>query len=121
MFKLSQASLKTMEGVNPELVKVVKRAIEITEVDFKVGEGLRTIERQKMLVKEGKSKTLNSRHLTGHAVDLWALKDGKVSWDKELYYKIAKAMKESAEELGVDIRWGGDFKSFFDGPHFELE
>lgn len=119
-FNLGQRSKDRLKGVDERLVKVVERAIELTEIDFTVLEGLRTPERQKQLVSEGFSQTLKSKHLTGHAVDLGALVNGTVSWDKEHYHMIAKAMKKSAEELKINIRWGGDFKSFFDGPHFEL-
>ena len=119
-FSLGQRSKDRLKGVDERLVKVVERAIELTEIDFTVLEGLRTPERQKQLVNEGFSQTLKSKHLTGHAVDLGALVNGAVSWDKEHYHTISKAMKKSAEELKINIRWGGDFKSFFDGPHFEL-
>ena len=121
MFKLSHKSLDKLKGVDEELVAVVKRAIELTEVDFGISEGVRDIERQRKLVNEGKSQTIKSKHLIGRAVDVFAYVDGGVSWDKEHYYTIAKAFKLAAEELNVAIRWGGDFKSFFDGPHFELE
>jgi peptidoglycan L-alanyl-D-glutamate endopeptidase CwlK len=100
-------------------VRVVKRAIEITEVDFTVIEGLRTRERQKELVASGASQTMNSRHLTGHAVDLAAWV-GEIRWDWPLYHKIAEAMKHAAAEDGIHIEWGGDWKSFRDGPHFQL-
>jgi peptidoglycan L-alanyl-D-glutamate endopeptidase CwlK len=119
-FALGQRSRERLKGVDDRLVKVVERAIEITEVDFTVLEGLRTPERQKQLVNEGFSQTLKSKHLTGHAVDLGALVNGVVSWDKEPYYKIEKAMKQAAQELNIKVRWGGDFKSFFDAPHWEL-
>lgn len=119
-FKLSQRSRDKLNGVDARLVRLVERAIEITEVDFAVTEGFRTPERQKELVSKGFSQTLKSKHLTGHAVDLAAFVDGKVSWEKPFYYKIADAMKKAAEEQQVAMRWGGDFKSFFDGPHFEL-
>lgn len=119
-FALGSRSKERLVGVDPRLIKVVERAIELTEVDFTVLEGLRTPERQKQLVSEGFSQTLKSKHLTGHAVDLGAFINGVVSWDKQHYFKIADAMKKSAEELKINIRWGGDFKSFFDGPHFEL-
>lgn len=119
-YKLSNRSLKRLQGVHPDLVLVVKRAIEITKVDFTVLEGLRTLERQKKLVKQGASKTTNSRHLTGHAVDLGAYVDGGVSWHWPLYHKIADAMFFAAGELGIDIEWGGDWSSFPDGPHFQL-
>lgn len=135
-FKLSKRSLKALEWVHPDLVKVVQRAIELTEVDFVVTEGLRTKERQAELFKAGASQTMNSRHLTGHAVDLAAWVDGRVDWSWPLYLKLAEAMKQSAEELGVVVRWGGTWthlqdvkapiaaadlhKRFPDGPHFEL-
>lgn len=117
MYKLSAKSLHRLDGVHPDLVAVVKRAIEITEQDFSVLEGVRSYSRQEMLVKEGKSQTMNSRHLTGHAVDLVPF---PVSWDWTYFYPIADAMKDAAQELGVDLEWGGDWKSFKDGPHFQL-
>jgi peptidoglycan L-alanyl-D-glutamate endopeptidase CwlK len=120
MFKLSAKSLSRLEGVHPDLVKVVHRAIENSTVDFAVLEGLRTPERQQQLVKAGASLTLKSRHLTGHAVDLGAIVGGQVRWDWPLYYKIAEAMKDAARDLKVPITWGGDWTMFKDGPHFEL-
>ena len=121
-FKLSQKSLDKLEGVHEDLVEIVKMAITRSDVDFTVGEGLRTVERQKQLVAEGKSKTMLSRHLTGHAVDLWAIDPltKKVSWDAKLYNSIADAMIESAAILGIPLRWGGTFKGFADLVHFEL-
>lgn len=116
-YKLSFRSRQRLSGVHPDLVAVVHRAIEITEQDFSVIEGIRNIERQKQLVKNGDSKTLNSRHLTGHAVDLAPY---PLSWDWEYFYPIADAMKAAAEELDVALEWGGDWKSFPDGPHFQL-
>jgi peptidoglycan LD-endopeptidase CwlK len=119
-YRLGRTSLSRLAGVHPDLVRVVKRAITLTDVDFTVLEGLRTLARQEQLVAAGASKTMNSRHLTGHAVDLGALVDGKVRWDWPLYHKIADAMKEAAQLEGVRIEWGGDWKSFPDGPHFQL-
>ena len=116
-YTLGKRSVENLSGVHPDLVAVVKRAIEITEQDFSVIEGIRNINRQRELVKAGKSTTLNSRHLTGHAVDIapWP-----ISWDWEYFYPIADAMKQAAEELEVDLEWGGDWKSFPDGPHYQL-
>lgn len=119
-FKLSQRSKDNLDGVHEDLVRVVERAIRTTPVDFMVIEGMRTRERQVKLVQAGASQTMNSRHLTGHAVDLAAYVGGEVRWDWPLYHKIAAAMKESAEDLDVEITWGGDWGSFPDGPHFEL-
>lgn len=117
-FSLGPKSRQKLQGVHPDLVAVVERAIRITEKDFTVLEGLRTPERQRQLVAEGKSKTLNSRHLTGHAVDIapWP-----ISWEHEDFYPLADAMKQAADDLGVQIVWGGDWKSFVDMPHFELD
>lgn len=118
--KLNDRSEKLLVGVHPDLVRVVRRAAEITTIDFVVTEGLRTLARQKQLVAAGASKTMKSRHLTGHAVDLAAVVGGKVRWDWPLYANLADAMKRAAIELGVPLEWGGDWKSFKDGPHFQL-
>ena len=119
-FKLGKRSLSNLEGVHPDLIKVVKRAIELTQVDFTVIEGLRTKERQAQLLKEKKTTTLNSRHLTGHAVDIVAWVDGTVSWDWKHYYILEKAVKQAAKELKIPIEWGGDWKTFKDAPHWQL-
>lgn len=121
MFKLGKRSIERLQGVHPDLVRVVERAIELSTVDFTVLEGLRTPERQQTLVASGASQTLNSRHITGHAVDLGAWVDNQVDWSWPLYAKIANAMKAAANELGVAILWGGDWRTFKDGPHFELD
>lgn len=120
-FNLSLRSRMRLRGVHPDLVRVVERALNITEVDFTVTEGLRTAARQKELVAAGASQTMKSRHLTGHAVDLAALVAGQVRWDWPLYEKIAYAMKEAAIDLNVPVVWGGDWKTLKDGPHFELD
>ena len=119
-YKLGMRSKRRLKGLHPDLVAVVKRAIELTEIDFTVLEGMRSVSRQRELVNKGASTTMNSRHLTGHGVDLGALVNGKVRWDWPLYHKIADAMKQAAQEKGVDLEWGGDWKSFPDGPHFQL-
>ena len=121
MFKLGKKSIERLQGVHPDLVRVVERAIDLTTVDFTVLEGLRSPERQQTLVASGASQTLNSRHITGHAVDLGAWVDNQVDWSWPLYTKIANAMKAAATELGIPIVWGGDWKTFKDGPHFELD
>lgn len=119
-FKLGQKSLDRLAGVHPELVACVKRAIELSTVDFAVLEGVRSKARQEQLVAAGASQTMNSRHLTGHAVDLGAMVSGTVRWDWPLYFKVADAMKKAAAELSVPLEWGGDWKKFKDGPHFQL-
>ncbi len=119
-YKLSNRSLKRLQGVHPDLVRVVKRAIEITTIDFTVVEGLRTMERQRELKRTGATTTLRSRHLTGHAVDLAPYVDGKVSWDWTYYYVLEKAIKQAAKDEGVELDWGGDWPKFPDGPHWQL-
>ena len=119
-FVLSARSLQRLSGVHPDLVAVVKRAIAISGIDFVVLEGVRSVARQKELFDAGASKTMNSRHITGHAVDLGALVGGEVRWDWPLYAKIALAVKSAAVQAGVPVEWGGDWKSFKDGPHFQL-
>jgi len=134
-----------MEGVHPDMVKVVHRAIELTETDFGVTEGLRTVERQRTLVASGASKTMNSRHITGHAVDLVAYIGTQIRWDFGLYYNLAAAMRAASKELDIPVVWGGcwhllhktddldaavaDYvarkkrqggRALLDGPHFEL-
>lgn len=119
-FQLGKRSLQRLEGVHPDLVKVVKRAITITPIDFTVLEGLRTEEQQRENVRKGVSQTMKSRHLTGHAVDVVPLVNGDVSWDWKHYYPLAEAMKTAASQLGISIEWGGDWKTLKDGPHFQL-
>jgi len=119
-YNLSKKSRDRLAGVHPDLVKVVERAIEITEIDFAVLEGVRSKTRQEQLVKAGASQTVRSRHLTGHAVDLGAYVAGSVRWDWPLYHKLAVAVKQAAAELQVPIEWGGDWTTFKDGPHWQL-
>jgi peptidoglycan L-alanyl-D-glutamate endopeptidase CwlK len=129
-FSLSARSLKALEGVHPDLVRVVKRAIQITEQDFLVTEGVRTPERQRELYAQGRSKpgrkvtwTLVSNHFVkadgfGHAVDLCPF---PVDWsDTAKFAAIAKAMKKAAMLEKVAIIWGGSWRSSPDSPHFEL-
>ncbi|MGX2973736.1 M15 family metallopeptidase [Ursidibacter arcticus] len=128
-FKFGERSEKNLQGVKSELVKVVRLALTKCNIDFAVIEGVRTKERQAELFKKGASKTMNSRHLTGHAVDLAPIVGGQIPWnDKAKFKDIAKAMFQAAKELNVTIRWGGDWNEngktederFYDGPHFEL-
>jgi len=147
-FKLSQRSLDRLEGVNEALVVVVKEAIKLSRIDFGVIEGLRTEETQRRYVDLGKSQTMTSKHLTGHAVDLMAYIDGQACWELNVYDDIADAMKAAAISNGVSIRWGAAWnipdirewsdrmadamnhyidsrrsenrRPFIDAPHFEL-
>lgn len=146
-FILGTRSLNELKGVNDALVHVVRRAIEITPIDFAVTDGLRTLEEQKQYVASGASQTLESRHLSGHAVDLAPFVGNKVRWELDLLCKVAEAMRAAANECKVPLRWGGDWdvllteqstptdelvqdyiqrriaagrKPFVDAPHFEL-
>ena len=147
-FNLSQKSLDRLEGVNDDMVRVVKKAIELTKVDFGVICGLRTVEEQKELVAKGASQTMKSKHIDGLAVDLMAYLGGRASWELNLYDDIADAMKEAAKLENVGVRWGAAWqidnmadwdgtmeeamnayidlrrsqgrRPFIDGPHFEL-
>ena len=147
-FSLSTRSLDKLDGVDPELVSVVKRAIALTKIDFGVVYGMRTKEEQEKLFAAGKSQTMKSKHLVGRAVDLMAYVDGKGCWELNVYDDLCDAMKAAAEEQGIAIKWGaawseGDIRTypgtaedammkyidlrrsqsrrpFIDGPHFEL-
>ena len=130
-FYLSARSLRRLEGVEGDLIRVVTLGLSYSPVDFAVSEGLRSVDRQRKLVARGASRTMQSKHLVGRAVDVIAVgdldRDGDIdaqdrdlTWDEGLYGQIAQAVLGAAKDLGVKVRWGGDFKSFFDGPHFEL-
>ena len=122
MRKWSTRSLKNLNGIHPDLRRVMDRALQMSELDFVVIEGLRTKERQQQLVTSGASRTMNSRHLTGHAVDIVPIgPNGKVAFDWPLYRVLGPVVKAAAEAEGVAIAWGGDWVSFKDGPHFELD
>jgi peptidoglycan L-alanyl-D-glutamate endopeptidase CwlK len=125
-FQLSQRSLARLIGVHPDLVEIVKLAIQRTAVDFTVVEGVRTLAQQREYVTKGASQTMNSYHLPqadglGHAVDLAPLMRGAIPWnDWEAFADLAGVVKACAAELGVPVEWGGDWKSFKDGPHFQI-
>lgn len=119
-FRFGSRSRRALAGVHPDLARVAVRALRISEIDFVVIEGLRTEKRQAVLVKSGASQTMHSRHITGHAIDLAAFLDSQIRWDWGLYDRLADSMKQAAKELNVDIVWGGDWKAFKDGCHFEL-
>ena len=146
-YKLGKRSLSRLEGVNDDLVTVVKYAIGVTKQDFSVICGLRTIDEQKALVAKGASQTMKSKHIDGNAVDLMAYVDGG-RWELNLYDEIADAMKEGAAACNVKLRWGAAWtiddigvfegtaenamnsyidtrrsqsrRPFIDAPHFEL-
>ena len=117
---LNTRSLAALKGVHGDLVRVVKRAAELSPTPFIITEGLRSMERQKELVAKGASKTMNSRHLTGHAIDFVPVVGGQITWKWPAFKPVADAFKQAAKELKVPIVWGGDWRTFKDGPHIEL-
>lgn len=119
--KFSERSKAKLQGVDPRLVKVAELALQRSPFDFGITEGLRTAERQKQLVAEGKSQTLKSRHLLGRAIDFVVYINGKPNWDLDNYQKVAQVFKQVAAEEGIEIEWGGDWKTFKDGPHIQLK
>jgi peptidoglycan LD-endopeptidase CwlK len=121
MRKYSQRSLNNLKGIHPDLRRVIDRALQDSPLDFVVIEGLRSEERQRQLVASGASRTMNSRHLTGHAVDLMPIGPNGPAFDWPLYDQLGPAVKLAADKLGIALDWGGDWKSFRDGPHFELD
>jgi len=117
---LGPRSIARLQDVHPDLVRVVRRAATMSSLGFMVLEGRRTLDRQKQLLAAKATKTLNSRHLTGHAVDLAPMIGSTVSWDWPLYHRLAEVVKAAAEHEDVPITWGGDWENFKDGPHWEL-
>ena len=126
--KLNITSLSRLRGVHPDLVRVVLRCADDwkdKDTGFIVTQGVRTLEEQKLLVKKGASRTMRSRHLKvpngyAHAVDLAVVLKGAVTWHWPLYDRLAKAMKAAARAEKVPLEWGGDWKTFKDGPHYQL-
>ena len=119
-FKFGKRSQAKLEGVHPDLVRVMELAISRSSLDFAITEGIRTLEKQKEYLKTGASTTLRSRHLTGHAVDVAIFLGKELRWDWPLYGKLASIVKIAAVDLQIPIEWGGDWKKFPDGPHFQL-
>ena len=137
--KFGQRSLNSLKGIHPDLVKVMTESVKYSPIDFTITDGLRTTAQQQALYAKGRttsgSKVTNadgvknkSNHQAktdgfGYAVDLYAYYDGKVQVndDKTIINKIAPHIKQVAKNLGINIEWGGDWKSFKDYPHFELK
>lgn len=120
---LNERSLKNLEGVHADLVKVVKRAAELAEVaglHFTVTEGLRTLARQRQLVAAGASTTMKSRHLTGHAIDFVPVVAGEPSWKWPAFWPLVEVFEQAAKEVGVPIEPGARWRKFPDGPHIQL-
>lgn len=119
-YALGKRSLDRLAGVHPDLVKVMKLAISRSPIDFSIIEGMRTPAKQKEYMAAGATRTMKSRHLTGHAIDIAPYINGAIRWDWPLYHQIAPIVKAAAKELGIPIEWGGDWRTFKDGPHWQL-
>ncbi len=120
-YNFGNKSLEKLSTVHPDLQKLFKEAITNSPYDFSITEGVRSLERQKELVAAKKSTTMNSRHLTGKAVDIAVIVNGTITWDIRAYKAVADHIKNVAKLLNIAIIWGGDWKSFVDGPHYELD
>ena len=127
-FKFGRTSEQRLIGVHPDLVKVVRKALQLSTEDFTVLEGVRTLERQKKLARKrinGRkvTGTLKSRHLTGHAVDLipYPFTKNPDTWlELDRFKNIYNAMKQASRETGIPIECGADWKKLVDCPHFQL-
>ena len=132
-FKFGKSSEEKLSTVKDDLANVARKALELSSIDFGITEGKRSEQKQKQLVAEGASKTMKSKHLTGHAIDIVAYVDGGITWELKYYEEIAQSFKKAKNDLDVQIRWGGnwsgyktdDFKldpnnKFIDAVHFEL-
>lgn len=125
-YKFGARSLQRLAGAHPDLRRVFMRAIAMSPLDFTILEVLRTLSRQRQLFAQGATRTMNSRHLAhrldglSRAVDAAPLIGGQVRWDWPLYHQLAAVIKEAARLEGVPIEWGGDWRSFKDGPHWQL-
>jgi len=147
-FKLSTRSTGRLGGIEPDLIEVVKAAIELTKVDFGVTCGMRTVQEQEALVASGASQTMKSKHLEGRAVDLVAYIGPNVTWALNKYDELADAMAAAAKQKGIALKWGAAWtvgniadwdgsmedamnayvdvrrsqgrRPFIDAPHFEM-
>ena len=125
MFKLTEKDMRTMKGVHPDLVRVIVEAAKTAKTPFRVLEGMRTAAKQMEYFKKGTSRLdgvkKKSKHQIGKAVDIVPIVNGKVEFRSWVpFHPMAANVKAAAKKLGIKITWGGDWKSFPDGPHFEL-
>lgn len=126
-YQFSRQSIERLKEVHPVLVAICWRALSLSEYDFGISQGKRTRAEQARMVEQGKSQTMDSKHLTGHAID-FAVYDPELTWDFDKYREVAHAFYTAAAEYDVTIRWGGDWDSdgyshdhsLVDGPHIEI-
>ncbi len=122
MHRFSQRSIDNLKGVHPDLITVARVALARSPVDFGITEGVRTAERQQELFRAGSSRMeFGGRHVSGHAIDVFAWVDNGVTWEWEYYEQLAEVFKSVAAELGIPLNWGGDWRTLKDGVHFELD
>jgi len=125
-FQLGTNSMKNMEGIDDRLIDIAELAIKLSPIDFGIPStgGFRSTQDQAELYASGKSKcdgsTNKSYHQTGKALDVFAYVDGKASWDTLHLTTIATAMLQSASQLGIELQWGGLWRSWQDLPHFQV-
>lgn len=117
---LNDKSMARLKGVDTRLVAVIGAAALSCPLEFQVTEGVRSLARQQMLFDAGKSRTLQSKHLFGHAVDIHVLVNGVANWDFKNYAVVNEHVQKAAAHFGVSVKWGGNFPTFKDGPHFEI-
>lgn len=120
VFSFSERSLRQLRDVHPDLISLAHYALTLTPVDFGITEGRRSPERQQALLKQGQSRTTNSRHLTGHAIDIIAYPTPAGSWEFTYYQLIADAFMQASVATGIPVEWGGNWEGLRDGPHFQL-
>jgi len=119
-FVFSQRSLGNLKGVDPRLVSIATLALTYSPIDFIVTDGLRTKEEQQVFFDKGLSKTMNSRHLTGHAIDVAVWHEGDVSWDEKLYASLYVHFKDAADRLNYPLEWGGNWSGSWDSVHYQI-
>ena len=134
MYKFGKSSEDRLESVHPDLVKVCRRMLGYGILDATVVQGRRSQEDQDRAFREGKSKLKypQSRHNSNpsEAVDIAPFINGKVSWNSQHCLVLAGLMLAAASELGIKVRWGGNWdcdgepvtdQTFNDLVHFELD
>ena len=120
-YKFSKRSLQNIEGIDYRLIILLGLMLDYSPYDFVVIEGVRTEERQKQLVADGKSKTMKSKHLTGSAFDIAMLdENGEVTWDKKYYGAFAEQFIRLANRLGFNVECGCYWQNFVDACHFQI-
>lgn len=119
-FRLTAADHAKLDAVNPKLRRLFEAVAAVSPIPFTVLEGMRTIERQHRLKAQGHTWTLKSEHLTGRAVDIAPLEDGRPTFAWPSYYALAPIIKYEAIRLQIAVKWGGDWKHHKDGPHWQL-